>query len=62
MPKATTNHGDCRLAVKKTSVVAFTDVILAISSKRPKYAEITVKTSTGVMLFLLKKSKMDIFF
>jgi hypothetical protein len=50
IPKATTNHGDCRLPVKKVSFVAFFEVKCEIMIRIRKYPRITDNTTSGFML------------
>ncbi len=51
MPKATKNHGDCLLAVKKVLVVAPLEVILATTINSAKYPAIKPITKPGLMKF-----------
>jgi hypothetical protein len=50
IPKATKYQGDCRLAVKKVSVVAPREVSCEIRMRTRKYAPIIDRTSNGDML------------
>ena len=49
IPKATTNHGDFLLPVKKVSFVAFFEVKCEIIIKTRKYAPIIPATKNGLI-------------